>query len=220
MRPDTPAAIAALEESLSVKQIQVLRSAYKIMGAKGLNQFNLQDVADEAGVSKATLLYYFGSKENLILLTMQWVLDRVAMRIWEATAGAKSAKAMILSMIDAIFVSAEANRTFYLVFFDLVGYVARIDKFGAVSETFRNTINGLYSDIIRSGVEEGEFYVDDVDSSSAVVRAIIDGLFTQWVQEKDWQGSYARYRVTCKRAVINYLQCTDTVERKHQMERG
>lgn len=108
------ATIASVVESLPPKQIQVLRSAYKIMGEKGLNQLNLQDVTDEAGVGKATLLYYFSSKENLILLTMQWVLGRVAQRIREGIVQETSANTQILSMIDAIFVSADANWSFYL----------------------------------------------------------------------------------------------------------
>ncbi|MDQ4064259.1 MAG: TetR family transcriptional regulator, partial [Actinomycetota bacterium] len=63
-----------LEEVLPPKQAHLIRSAYKVMGEKGINHLSLQDVADEAGVSKAILPYYFDSKENLILLTMRWVL--------------------------------------------------------------------------------------------------------------------------------------------------
>jgi AcrR family transcriptional regulator len=68
-------------EALAPKQARLIRSAYKVMGEKGLRHLSLQDVADEAGVSKAILPYYFESKENLILLTMRWVLARVAGRI-------------------------------------------------------------------------------------------------------------------------------------------
>ncbi len=65
-------------EALGPKEAHLIRSAYKVMGEKGLSHLSLQDVADEAGVSKAILPYYFESKENLILLTMRWVLARVA----------------------------------------------------------------------------------------------------------------------------------------------
>ena len=58
-------------ESLAPKQARLIRSAYKVIGEKGLNRLSWQDVADEAGVSKAILPYYFDSKENLILLTMR-----------------------------------------------------------------------------------------------------------------------------------------------------
>src|ERR671912_3058246 len=80
-------------EALAPKQAHLIRSAYKVMGEKGLSHLSLQDVADEAGVSKAILPYYFDSKETLILLTMRWVLARVAQRIREAIARADTAEA-------------------------------------------------------------------------------------------------------------------------------
>ena len=78
-------------EVLTPKEAHLIRSAYKVMGEKGLSHLSLQDVADEAGVSKAILPYYFESKENLTLLTMRWVLARVAGRIREAIDGVEGA---------------------------------------------------------------------------------------------------------------------------------
>jgi hypothetical protein len=37
------------------------------------------------------------------------------------------------------------------------------------------------------------------------VRALVDGLFTQWIQEKDWEKSHVEYREMCKRSVLTYL---------------
>ena len=105
-------------EALAPKQAHLIRSAYKVMGEKGLSRLSLQDVADEAGVSKAILPYYFASKENLILLTMRWVLARVAQRIREAIEEVEGAEAKVSAMVDAIFMNPESNRRFYLVFFD------------------------------------------------------------------------------------------------------
>ena len=42
-------------EALSPKEAHLVRSAYKAMGQKGMGGLSLQDVADEAGVSKAIL---------------------------------------------------------------------------------------------------------------------------------------------------------------------
>ena len=36
-------------EALAPKQAHLIRSAYRVMGEKGINGFSLQDVADEAG---------------------------------------------------------------------------------------------------------------------------------------------------------------------------
>ena len=153
-QPDTLIQVSDRDgDSLAPKQAHLIRSAYKVMGEKGLGRLSLQDVADDAGVSKAILPYYFESKENLILLTMRWVLARVAQRIREAIARADNAEAKVSAMLDAIFVSGESNRRFYLVFFDFLGYAARNDRFADVGATFHEICNGLYAEVVRAGQE-------------------------------------------------------------------
>ena len=157
-------------EALSPKEAHLVRSAYKVMGEKGMGGLSLQDVADEAGVSKAILPYYFSSKENLILLTMRWVLARVAQRIREAISGADGAEGKISAMVDTIFVGPESNRRFYLVFFDFLGYAARNDRFGDVGATFHDICNGLYAEVVKLGQAEGAFAKRDPREAAAVVR--------------------------------------------------
>ncbi len=192
-------------EALSAKEAHLVRSAYKVMGQKGMGGLSLQDVADEAGVSKAILPYYFSSKENLILLTMRWVLARVAQRIREAIAEAEGAEVKAKAMIEAIFVGPESNRRFYLVFFDFLGYAARNDKFADVGATFHEMCNGLYAEVVRLGQEEGVFNGTDAREAATVVRALVDGLFTQWIQDRGWKKTHAEYREVCKRSVLAYL---------------
>ena len=54
--------------------------------------------------------------------------------------------------------------------------------------------------------DDGAFRVQDVDEAAAIVRAIIDGLFLQWLQEENWERLHPHYRATCKRAVLAYLK--------------
>ncbi len=194
-----------LEEVLPPKQAHLIRSAYKVMGEKGINHLSLQDVADEAGVSKAILPYYFDSKENLILLTMRWVLARVAQRIREAIAESRTAEDKVSAMLDAIFVGPTSNLRFYLVFFDFLGYAARNDRFADVGATFHEICNGLYAEVVRSGQEEGAFAKRDPGEAATVVRAMVDGMFIQWIQDRNWRKSHSEHREACKRAVLAYL---------------
>jgi TetR/AcrR family fatty acid metabolism transcriptional regulator len=109
-------------------------------------------------------------------------------------------------MIDAIFVSPESNRRFYLVFFDFLGYAARNDRFADVSATFHDICNGLYAEVIRVGQEEKIFHEGDASEAATVVRALVDGLFTQWIQDKNWKKTHAECREVCKRSVLAYLR--------------
>jgi hypothetical protein len=115
-------------------------------------------------------------------------------------------------MLDVIFAEPEANRRFYVVYLDLVEYAAREHRFGQLSATFREVVNSLYAEVIRAGVAEGSFHVDDVDEAAAGMRALIEGVFVQWLQEDDWKGAHAAYRDFCKRAVLELLGAERDVE--------
>jgi TetR/AcrR family fatty acid metabolism transcriptional regulator len=193
-------------DDMAPKQRQILRSTYKMMGVKGVNQLALQDVADDAGVSKALLLYHFKTKESLILATLEWVLNRVAERIRVAIAPVETAEAKVGAMIDAIFIRPDLNREFYLVYCDLIGYAARLDNFSAVAITFHDTVNQMYADVVAMGMQEGVFPTRDAGAAGAVVRALIDGLFVQWLLDRDWEATHQSYREFCKRSILTYLR--------------
>src|SRR5205823_5725260 len=142
-----------------------------LIGTKGMHRMTLQNVADEAEVSKALVLYYFKTKENLVLATMRWVLARVAARVASGIATAETPEDKARATIDAIFVDPLRNRNFYLAYTDLIAHAARNDRFSELNTTFRSVVNGAYADLIRSGMD-GPFRVDDLDEAAMGFRAL------------------------------------------------
>lgn len=189
-----------LDTDLSPREVDLVRSAYRVIGDKGVHGISLQDVADDAGVSKGVPSYYFKTKENLILATLTWVLSRVAERIQQSLDLTHTPEERVQAMVDAIFVDPEANRRFYVAYLDLVDYAARLDTFKRVSATFDGIVNALYCDVASSFAET------NLDEAAQVMRAIIDGLFLQWLTERDLEATHVRYRETCKRALLAYLR--------------
>jgi TetR/AcrR family fatty acid metabolism transcriptional regulator len=205
LAPIKPADPDALQETLPEKQVHLIRQAYRLIGTKGMHRTTLQDVADAAGVSKAVIIYYFKTKENLVLTTMRWVLAQVAVRVSAAIAAADAPEDKVRAMIDAIFVDPRRNRDFYLAYTDLIANSARNDRFNELSLTFRSIVNGQYAELIRAGVDDGAFRAPDVAEAAMGVRALLDGLFLQWLEEEDWRALHGAYKAICTRAVLAYL---------------
>ena len=194
-----------LLQELTPPQVHLLRNAYHLISERGVHRVALEDIAELAGVSKGILLYYFKTKENLVLATMRWALAATAERIRAAMATAHSPEAKALAMIDAIWVGADTNRGFYSTYLELAGSAARNESFTRLSATFHSIVDAFYADAVRDGVDAGAFAVESVDEAATVVRAIIDGLFLQWMQSRDWKRRHAAFKEICKRAVITYL---------------
>jgi TetR/AcrR family fatty acid metabolism transcriptional regulator len=197
----------ALEEEVASKSEElIIRSTYRLIGSKGMHRLTLQDVADSTDLSKSTVIYYYKTKENLVLTTMRWVLTQVTRRIREVISQVGSPDDRVRAMIDTIFIDPLRNRNFYLAYTDLIEYSARSHSFKNLSMTFRSNINSMYAEVIQLGIDEGTFEVTDAEEAAAVTRAMIDGLFLQWLQENDWRGTHAAYKDTCTHAVLSYLR--------------
>ena len=197
------------DEVLGATQVQSIRAAYDLIGEKGVHRVSLQEIADRAGTSKGNVLYHFKTKDGLILRTFEWVLSRTGDRIHDAIRGETSSRRQVSLMIDAIFVDPDANRRFYRAYLDLLGHATRMAEFEAVAAAFRSIVDAAYAQVIERGVSESVFRVDDVGEAARIVRAIIDGLFLQWLQETDWIRLHPCYQRRCESAVVAYLRVED-----------
>ena len=201
----SPAATDALE--LSQREEELVRSTYRVIARQGGHRLSLQDIADEAGVSKGLVLYHFKSKDRLFLTTMRWALARTARRIRERIAGVTEARAVVTALVDAVFVDPERNHEFTLLYLDLVEHAARVPAFAELPDMTREIINGLYAEVVAAGVADGVFHVDDVDDAAAAMRAYIEGTLLTWLQS-DWRSTHAGYRGRCEAGLLRLLGAT------------
>lgn len=189
----------------SPREMEIIRSAYRTMASAGSNRVSLREVAEEAGVSKALLLYHFGTRDALVFAAMKWALERTEVRIRGGLQSAMRPRDQITALIEAIFVEPEANREFYLFYLDLIEHANRSPGFGALSDTLDEIINGLFAEVIAEGVREGVFVVDDVNVAARHMRALIEGTFLQWIQTDDWRASHATWKEECRVALLRLL---------------
>lgn len=190
---------------LSPRAEELVRSAYEVMARQGGHRLSLQDIADEAGVSKGLVLYHFKSKDRLYLTTMRWALVRTADRIRARVTTAADPRATITALVDAIFVDPERNHRFTLVYLDLIEHAARAPSFGELSTITQEIINGLYAELIADGVARDTFKVDDVGEAAAMVRAYIEGTLVTWLQDRDWRAAHEQYRARCEAGLLRLL---------------
>lgn len=189
----------------SLREMEIIRSAYRTMASRGSHRMSLQDVADEAGVSKALLLYHFGTKDALLFAAMKWALDRTAERIREGLETGATPQNRIASLIDAVFVEPEANREFYLFYLDLIEHAGRAPGFDGLSRMLNEIINGLYSEVIADGAAAGVFDVPDVDVAARDMRALIEGTFLQWIQTENWEENHQVWKEQCRESLLRLL---------------
>jgi AcrR family transcriptional regulator len=190
------------------RRATMIRAAYKVMARDGVHRVPLQQIATEAGVSKGLLLYHFQTKDGLVLASLEWVLEATERRIRQRLAESGDPAAAISEVIDAIWVSPEANRDFFRFYLDGVEHQARSPEFDEFADRGHSIMNSFYRELIVAGVDRGVLRVEDPSVAAMQMRAVIEGMLLQWLQTTEWRANHGRYKEHCRQALLRVLGAT------------
>ncbi len=137
----------------------ILKAAIRVLGEKGYSDLSMKDVAEASGFTKPTIYYYFRNKEGLLLAIVDHVnsliegfLERELLSDGQVSASLERiAAAMIRAHRDnpdfaRAHLACHADSGVKALFPSMMGRFARIE--------------GLMSDLMKRGVERGEFRKD------------------------------------------------------------
>jgi len=192
-----------VQEYEDQKREELIKATYQVVAEKGYSAVTLQDIAERAGVSKGSTLYYFATKEELFLGALEWIIEKVHARIGEAVAAVDDPVEKVKAAMGAIFANAQESRQFFLAYSDFVSLGTRNKRFHDLNARFYHGCCNLDREIIEAGIKAGRFRTLDVDEASSMMRALVDGLMLQWFFSSD--ATFDDYRRRCERIVLDYL---------------
>lgn len=190
----------------SDRRTNLIRAAYRVMAREGVHRVPLQQIATEAGVSKGLLIYHFQTKDGLVLAALEWVLETTEARIRDRLVSSADPANAISDVVDAVWVDPVANRDFFRFYLDGVEHQARSPGFEEFAEKGRGIMNAFYEEVISTGMEAGVLEVGDPTIAASQMRAMIEGMFLQWLQTPDWRSNHATYREHCRAALHSMLR--------------
>jgi AcrR family transcriptional regulator len=153
-----------------VRKPQILSAAAELLVEQGLASVRVSDVAQRAGTSATSVIYYFGTKAELFE---------------QAIAAADDAfYAELLADIERLDTGMErlawliirSSATDWLLWMDLWVYVRRHPELHEAHQRFDRRFRGAIADAIRYGEARGEFEPRDADEVSVRLASLMRGL--------------------------------------------
>lgn len=152
-----PAAIKAKRRK-EARPAEIMAAGLKAFSESGFAGTRLEDVADAAGVSKATIYLYFDSKADLLKAILR---ELVSPRMGEMEVIIKSFDGSSFDLLRAVYARATSVISSPDVRPILRLVVAEAGNFPDIAEFYREEIafRGLYAlaHLIERGIERGEF---------------------------------------------------------------
>jgi AcrR family transcriptional regulator len=148
----------------------IVEAAIAAMFENGYHGTSVREIADRAGMSVANVYYYFQSKHDLLFQFMENSAKQLLGRLSEVLEAAPDAPAEQLAVAVRIFVERHTLHQ-AAAFVAATELRALDDDARATVVARRNDIEAVFREIVRQGVERGDFSVED---PTLAVRAILD----------------------------------------------
>jgi AcrR family transcriptional regulator len=182
----------------------LVRAGYAEILEKGIQGTTLDSVVARAGSSKGGALYYFPTKEDLLIGILEWLLRQLNQTLDEVLQAQDSARGKLVSELEVLFHSAEVNRKLYLVFFDFVALGTRQERFRSLLAGFFAACHRRDTEIVELGLQEQQFRRVNPQDAAATIRALVDGYCLQWLVGPS-DAPIEVYRDRCRAVLGAYL---------------
>ena len=179
----------SLEKHLTAKgarsSARVLRAATTVLARDGYGGATLGRIADEAGLDKRNVLYYYGSREALLVQVVQTVGERVAEHIDTAVGVPGDPQELASTLVNAMWSGVTAAPELARAYFALIGGGAGMP---VVEEALRD-LKASYLDVIRRRLQSitdvGWEVRGDLDGLATLALAALRGLLLEWTETGD-----------------------------------
>jgi AcrR family transcriptional regulator len=122
-----------------------------LFGAQGFHDTSMEEIADEAGVTKPVVYQHFSSKRDLYLEVLRSVGEEMLRAIESSATSASTPHQQVLAGFDAYFSFVGANPSAFRILF---GSGARLSEdFSEVVQEFEGQVAATIGGFIEAGVD-------------------------------------------------------------------
>jgi AcrR family transcriptional regulator len=154
---------------------RILKAAMDTIAERGMSGLRMADVGERVGMSPGHILYYYRSKQRLLLETLRWSDDRLAeQRAWELPTLPTARER--LERFIAIYLPTGTSHPEWLLWLQAWALGAEDPEVAAVT----GSLNARWADdlaaLVRFGSARGEFCSIDAQLFADEFLAVLDGL--------------------------------------------
>jgi AcrR family transcriptional regulator len=161
-----------------IRRPEILATAVELVREQGLWSVRVSDVAKRAGISPASVIYYFGTKDQLLEQAIGDADAAFYARLWPELDRLQSAVDRMACLI------VRSSATEWVLWMDLWVYARRHPEMLAAERAFHSRWCTTIADVVRYGQQRGEFAACDADEVAVRLAALTDGLAIRMVLEE------------------------------------
>ena len=156
----------------------ILDAAIKVIAQKGLEKATMEQVADEAGISKATIYLYFKNKDDLYYHCVMTRFEKIMCLMRQAVEGVDDPIERIKVLVNTQVNAMEVEKDFFRVFFTerMSLFLDQSTEFGQGFFKKHEEYEGLITGALKEGMDSGTLRQIDPKKAFSILFAMIRGM--------------------------------------------
>ncbi len=187
------------------RKMQIVQAAYDVIASKGYNNFTIDDIANKAGLSKGGVLYYFKTKEEILIHLLEQIYMLIEKNIKKRSEKYKTPEKKLKAIIIAYIIIAKKHPAFYVVMVDFWAQITINERVKSINTRIYDKMCREIKKIIDLGVEQGVFNEIDTLSASFAIIAMVTNVAVQWTFDNSIYNIDHVSR-KCMNIVMSYLK--------------
>ena len=154
---------------------RILQAAMDAIAERGMAGLRMSDVGKRVGMSPGHILYYFRSKQSLLLETLRWSDDRLAAQRAQELPQLTTARERLERFV-AIYLPSGTDHAEWLLWLQTWALGAEDQRVAEVTGALNARWADDLAEVVRYGSDRGEFAAIDARRFADEFLAVLDGL--------------------------------------------
>jgi AcrR family transcriptional regulator len=168
------------------RRAHIMQAALACFARKGYYLTTMDDIAQESGLSKGSLYWYFESKKELFLSIFEVFfrqMEAVIQPILEETLSPSEKLRAVAEVFMGSVIEAQLFVSVMIDFWSQTRHEEDINQL--LRQVYEPYYQGLAA-IIEEGIQQGEFRPVNAAHLASLLMAVYDGLMMQWLAMPEW----------------------------------
>ena len=172
---------AQATEGNAGRRLQMLRAAAEVISERGFSETRIADVAKRAGASSPLVIYYFGTKDRLLLDALRYSEQILFEQIQRLLSDVASVRDRLSTLVRWTFAPHDSDLVpaIWGLWLDLWSQAIRREEVARGRAELDDRWRSVLVDVIRAGREDGDVGEVDARQFAIAFAAILDGLAIQ-----------------------------------------
>jgi AcrR family transcriptional regulator len=168
------------------RRAQIIEAAIRVLLQEGIVEATTRKITAEAGVNIATLNYYFGSKDKLLMAVLEKVLRETETVIWSSVRTDQGLRTTLESYFQVIWSHVEVTPELQLMQYELSLYAIRHPESAWLAKWQYEWYCRGAEAVFRKGSTTGnEVSMIPLADLACFAVAGVDGLLLQFLADHD-----------------------------------